>query len=241
MGDLGARGTWNQYRKFREAKVSSAHRATAQGEEVLASGLEPSRPSRRGLGLYASVGTRVLTAEALGIVVWDSLCKGLIWHKACLKILGLVVLLAGPGSVLGLAMIICQGHSHEDRPSNGPVDPSLQLFHAPPCQYWRNPGCHLQPQHPSECFCSTTGTPGHHPRPRHQHPPRPLASSAKLSATHKAFCWVPFTLEPRWMSSLTGGPFAPTPVQESRSCFLLLSPCSLNPSPTSLFYVPWTH
>ena len=121
MGDLEARGTRNQYRKFREAKVSSAHRATAQGEEVLASGLEPSRPSRRGLGLYASVGTRV-TTEALRIVVWGSLCKGLIWHKACLKILGLVLLLLGPGSILGLAIIICQGHHHEDLPSNGPME-----------------------------------------------------------------------------------------------------------------------
>lgn len=58
-----------QHRKFREAKVSSAYLPTAQGEEVLATGLEPSWPSWRGLGFYASVGTRVLTAEVLGVVV----------------------------------------------------------------------------------------------------------------------------------------------------------------------------
>lgn len=45
------------------------------------------------------------------------------WHKACLKILGLVVLLLCPGSILGLAMIICQGHHHEDLPSNSPLEP----------------------------------------------------------------------------------------------------------------------
>lgn len=162
-------------------------------------------PAGGGLGFYASVGMRVLTAEVLGVVVWGSLCKALMWHKAWLEILGLGVRLLVSGSILGLAIIMCQGHCHRGLWSKGHMEP-FTVSAALPCtsvSIPAEPWVYLQPRHP---WPVTPSSPL----------PSPISHVLSLSATHRAWrqpsCWVPFTWESRWVSSLAGGPFTPAPV-----------------------------
>lgn len=196
MGDLGARGTQNQCRKFREAKVSSAHRATAQGAEVLASGREPSRPSRRGLGLYASVGT---SSHCRGS--WDC-CVRQFMHRAYVgqglpQDTGAGSAVTGPGSILGLAMIICQGHRHEDLPSNGPVEPFSAALPRTALSVLAEPWVSSSAPTPFRVLLLHHWDPTASPTPSSPSP-SPTSRVLGQAVCHtQAFCWAPFTVEPR--------------------------------------------